>query len=287
MTVFEHLLDLLHQKPGPISLVLMLKVTAVMFTFTVVRSMTIAGLAYLAIWKIWGDRLERRRILPERLDANQMSRELRWSFTTFAIYSLLGSCMYLLYRGGYTRYYANVADRGWAWFFFSIVLMTVLHDAYFYWTHRLLHLKWFYRHAHRVHHESRNPSPWAAFSFHPTEAAISFGIIPLVIVLIPYHVGAVAIFLAYMTATNVMGHLGYEIFPRGFAGNRVGGLYNTATHHAIHHNRVNWNYGLYSSVWDRIMGTNDNGYEALYDSIVSRTPSLPPPRSITSITPAA
>jgi hypothetical protein len=37
----------------------------------------------------------------------------------------------------------------------TVVLLDVLHDTWFYWTHRLLHMKVLYRRVHSMHHESR------------------------------------------------------------------------------------------------------------------------------------
>ena len=37
----------------------------------------------------------------------------------------------------------------------TVVLLDVLHDTWFYWTHRLLHMKVLYRRVHYMHHESR------------------------------------------------------------------------------------------------------------------------------------
>lgn len=287
MSFVRHLLDLLSEKPGPITFLLMLKVTAVMFTFTVVRSLTITAAGYVLFWRLWKNRYAHRRIQRDIPNASQMWREFRWSLLTFAIYAVLGSGMYLLYRAGWTQYYPRISDRGWPYFLLSIVLMALLHDAYFYWTHRLLHTRWMFRHAHRVHHESRNPSPWSAFAFHPTEAAITFGIIPLIIIVMPYHVGAVAIFLLYMTGMNVLGHLGYEVFPSGFTQHALWGLHNSSTHHNMHHSRVNYNYSLYLNVWDRLMGTNHPAYEETYESVATRRPDfkgrlaiLPRPRIV-------
>jgi lathosterol oxidase len=63
----------------------------------------------------------------------------------------------------------------------SLALMLLLHDAWFYWTHRLMHHPKIFRHVHLVHHRSINPSPWAAYSFHPIEAVIEAGIYLLIV----------------------------------------------------------------------------------------------------------
>lgn len=128
----------------------------------------------------------------------------------------------------------------------------MLHDTYFYWTHRFFHLPIFFNWIHKTHHRSHNPTPWAAFSFHPVEAIISAGIIPLIIFCIPCHPFSIFTFLTFMTLINVVGHLGYEIFPKSMARNRILKWQNSSTNHNLHHKQSKYNYGLYFTFWDRI-----------------------------------
>ena len=39
----------------------------------------------------------------------------------------------------------------------TVVMLDYLHDAWFYWTHRLLHWKPLYRHVHHLHHRYAPP----------------------------------------------------------------------------------------------------------------------------------
>jgi sterol desaturase/sphingolipid hydroxylase (fatty acid hydroxylase superfamily) len=148
--------------------------------------------------------------------------------------------------------------------------MIVLHDTYFYWTHRFMHLKRVYPIVHRVHHVSINPSPWAAYSGHPLEAAIAAGIFPLIAFLIPAHWTAMAIYLFYMLFMSVMGHAGFEFYPKNFLRTWVGRWQTTATHHNLHHQFFNGNYGIYFSFWDRVMKTEQKGYTKRFEEIADR-----------------
>jgi lathosterol oxidase len=115
--------------------------------------------------------------------------------------------------------------------------------------------KWLYK-FHKTHHQSVNPTPWAAFSFHPVEAIISLGIIPLIIFTIPTHPFALIIFITFMTLYNVLAHLGYEIFSQKFVNHPIGKWQNTTTNHDYHHQiGGEFNLGFYFLIWDRIMGT--------------------------------
>jgi sterol desaturase/sphingolipid hydroxylase (fatty acid hydroxylase superfamily) len=147
------------------------------------------------------------------------------------------------------------------------VLLILLHDTYFYIAHRFMHLKWVFRHVHRIHHLSTNPSPWAAFSFHPLEAVIEGAFIYAATLAIPIHWLALAIFIVFSHAMNVMGHLGYEMFPRNWNRKLPWALWNSSTHHNMHHQYFHSNYGLYFNLWDLIFRTNHPRYHDTFEQL--------------------
>jgi sterol desaturase/sphingolipid hydroxylase (fatty acid hydroxylase superfamily) len=148
----------------------------------------------------------------------------------------------------------------------------VLHDTYFYWTHRLMHHRRIFTYVHAVHHQSHNPTPWAAYAFHPLEALVEVGVLPLMVFILPLHPLALSAFGVYMIVMNVMGHLGYEVYPQAFMRSRVlRVVFNTSTHHNMHHRYNKGNYGLYFNLWDRLMKTNHSKYETTFLSITQKT----------------
>ena len=66
---------------------------------------------------------------------------------------------------------------------------------------------------------------------------------------------------------NMLGHLGYEIYPKNWV--RLPFLkYKTAsTHHNMHHEQFNGNYGLYFTFWDKLMHTEIKDYEQRFDAV--------------------
>src|SRR5262249_45556771 len=114
---------------------------------------------------------------------------------------------------------------------------------------------------HRTHHLSTSPTPWAAYAFSAPEALVQAGIGPLIVFTIPTHPLAFAAFMLWQGAFNGLGHRGYASFPRWFLASRAGWVLNSVTHHAMHHEKVRANYGIYFNVWDRLMGTNHPDYE--------------------------
>ncbi len=226
-----------------------------------------ACFAFFYLWK--RKRFIKHKIQQRYPEQKHIIREIKYSAATIGVFT--GMIMLVVYASEkkLTRVYKPVNKYGWPYFVTSILLMILLHDTYFYWTHRLMHWKPLFKSVHRVHHLSNNPTPFAAYAFHPLEAVIEAGIIPLAAFTIPYHRSAMGIFSLYSLTLNIMGHLGYELFPEGFASHKLFKWHNTSTHHNMHHRLVKYNYGLYFNFWDRVMNTNHPDYERIFDGLTS------------------
>jgi uncharacterized protein (DUF2147 family) len=133
-----------------------------------------------------------------------------------------------------------------------------------------MHHKNLFKHVHRVHHESTNPSPWAAYAFHPWEALIQALVMPILVFVLPLHPLTAFTFLAYMIIRNVIGHLGFEILPKGFTKNKWLNWNTAVTHHNMHHEHFHNNYGLYFTWWDKLMKTEDAKYHEAFDEVKAR-----------------
>lgn len=225
-----------------------------------------AGAVWLVLWKWFRDTLGPRRLDPDYPDPMQIRREIRNSMLTVLIFSATGFVVWLMHQAGWTRIYTGVAEFGWGYWLASVVLIVIAHDAYFYWTHRLLHTPLLFGRIHAVHHGSRNPSPWAAYSFHPFEAFIQAAFLPLVVAVVPVHASAIFLFTLHMVVRNCLGHSGTEIFPLDAAKRGWAYWSTTVTHHHLHHARARGNFGLYFSWWDRLCGTEDPLYPRVWDA---------------------
>ena len=128
--------------------------------------------------------------------------------------------------------------------------MILIQDAYSYWLHRLIHHRWFFKNTHLLHHTFKNTSPFSAFAFHPFESILTMGVIPIIIFTIPWHNYALIIFITIMIFYDTFVHLGYDLrFLKVFK------FQNTPVEHDIHHRNSKYNFGLYFTIWDRLMGT--------------------------------
>ena len=234
------------------------------------RYALVAGIAWLLAYVIFKKRWRRRKIIQRDPAAGDVRREMKWSVLTALVYGLVGVATILIGKTYGWQMYRKIDSRGWAWFVASIGIAIVVHDTWFYWTHRLLHHPRWFRWVHRTHHLSINPSPWAAYAFDPPEAVVQALIFPLVVFVLPIHPFAFAVFMTWQLSFNVLGHTGYEFWPRWLMQSWLGRLVNTPTNHAMHHEFFRGNYGLYFNVWDRLMGTNHERYEERFGEVTSR-----------------
>ncbi len=243
-----------------------------MYLVILLRYLIVASIAYLIFYtlkkKEWAYKKIQQK-LPTRKD---YLREITFSFITVFIFAGVGYILFFTSVRSHTMLYSKINDYGWPYYCASIVFMLVLHDTYFYWTHRAMHhplvFKWF----HKTHHLSTNPSPWAAYAFHPLESIVEAGIIVLIAFLIPFHRGAMSLFLLLMIVYNVYGHLGFELYPKGFSKSKIGRWINTSVNHNQHHHFYKGNYGLYFLWWDRWMGTIRGDYDQEFEAVKSRKP---------------
>ncbi|MCG3165721.1 MAG: hypothetical protein POELPBGB_01496 [Bacteroidia bacterium] len=243
------------------------------FAISTVRYLLFAGVAYLFFYLLFKNKWLHKRIQQKFPENSNIFFEIKYSMLNMVIFGITGMFTIWASWHGWTKIYAEISDYGMVYFLFSIIAMIFVHDTYFYWTHRFMHLKKVFPLVHKVHHHSLNPTPWAAFSFHPIEGFIEAGILPLITFLFPVHPLAILIFLLFMTALNVLGHLGFEMYPKGFTKHPLLGLNNTSTHHNMHHSLTNCNYGLYFNFWDKWMGTNHKKYHETFEKLAAQKAS--------------
>ncbi len=209
-------------------------------------------------------------------DRASIRHELLWAMTNPATTGISTVLTYQLIHGGRTNMYFTVGEYGWLYLAASAALCVVGYDAWLYWQHRLLHTPFWFRHVHWVHHRVGNPTPFATFAMHPVETAMGNVYFVLFAVFVPVHPYAMAAAGAYMFVYGTICHLGYELYPRWFARNRILGCFNTATYHNMHHRMVRCNYGAWFIVWDRLMGTDDPAYRAQWETLADRRQARPP-----------
>ncbi len=244
-----------------------------LFTFglQVARYFIFAGIPFL-IWYIIKKRewffMKIQQKYPER---KQILTEIKYSLLSLVVLASISVFLRFLNNQGWIeiKIYRQFSQHSVAYYIATTVFIIFFHDTYFYWIHRLMHHPLLYERVHKVHHLSKDPTPWAAFAFHPFEAVLEIGFVPLLIFTIPLHFSSVLILSMWQISFNVMGHLGYELFPRN-SKNTFMKWFNSATNHNMHHKYVRCNYGLYFNMWDRLMKTNHPKYFETFEEVTAR-----------------
>jgi len=191
-------------------------------------------------------------------------RDFCYSALTIFIFSIIAVVTFTV-LAPHSLLIPSFEERSLVYYAGTFILMFFLHDLYFYGIHRFMHLPKFYRKFHRVHHQSTNPSPWTAYAFHPLEAILEGLILTLITFTIPSHRVVVILFFIFQIIYNVYGHLGFELYPKGFQKTWIGRWVNTSVAHNLHHHKFTGNYGLYTLIWDRVFGTLREEYDETFD----------------------
>ncbi len=239
------------------------------FIFSIIRYAVLGGVAFGIFYIL----LKHKNIfykIQQRWPANKdYQREIIYSCITFVFFALVPLVLNLSFVKPHTTIYSDIHKHGLLYFWLAFPLMLLIHDTYFYWTHRMMHHPELFNIFHVIHHKSTNPSPWASFSFNPAEAVVESAIVYVFAFTIPVHPVHLFFFLIFMTAYNVYGHLGFELYPKNFNRHPIGKWFNTSVNHNMHHQYFKENYGLYFTFWDRLMGTMHKNYDASYDKVTA------------------
>ena len=85
------------------------------------------------LFYVWRKRELFKYKIQQKFPANkQILREIGYSALTIAIFSTVGTLIFILRKHGYTKIYTHFGDHSVAYFIFSIILFIVMHDTYFY-----------------------------------------------------------------------------------------------------------------------------------------------------------
>ncbi len=237
-------MDLLNLKP-------LISAVGIMSFFIVLRYFALVWPIYWYFWRKKPTSSKFQRLHDQKIKPNQVRYEITWSLISTLIFALSGYLIGILWQMGYSQIYLKFDEWGLWYLPLSFLILTLVHEFYFYATHVLMHQPKFFLKIHSVHHYSKKTSPWASFSFHPWEALIQAMFLPLAICIVPVHPVVLIIYLVFMTLTAISNHLGLELISSPC----IKKWFISGSHHAIHHEKYNYNYGLYYRFLDILLKT--------------------------------
>ena len=236
-------------------MLIFIKYVLIFFAVLIFRYFATAGTFYAYYFKLQQSSDSARIMSRKPANRKQIKKEITWSILSSVIFAFVGAITYFLWNHNLTAIYLNPAEYGFWYLPVSLIVMMLIHETYYYWLHRAMHIPKIYKKVHKVHHQSLSPSPWTAFSFHPWESILEAIIIPLILIFLPVNIYVLLFYLIFMTFSSVVNHLDIEIYPEFFRKSSFGKLWIDATHHHFHHKEFITNYGLYFTFWDKWMGT--------------------------------
>lgn len=146
---------------------------------------------------------------------------------------------------------------GWLEVAGSLAFFIFLDDFLYYWMHRFLHIGWFYKKIHSVHHRQTRTFALAGNYMHPAEFLMTISLLMLGPVLLQSHYLTVYAWVIFRQLEAADGHAGYDFrwnplnwFP----------FYHGPVYHDFHHKRFLGNYAGFLSWADAVFGKYAKGY---------------------------
>lgn len=231
---------------------------------TLTRYVIFAFAVWFTLWIMLAGVLRARKIRDDSPPASQLLKEFAFSLRSMLLFATTAVGIALLERAGFYRMEPMAESWGPVWFWAALAITIVVHDAYFYWTHRLMHDPRLFRRMHLRHHRSNNPSPFTAYSFDLGEAGLMVAFFVIWPMIFPIPWVANGLFGLYQIVRNTLLHSGYELRPARADGRPWMDFMTTTTHHDLHHGEAGYNYAAWFTWWDRWMGTEHPQYLERY-----------------------
>jgi sterol desaturase/sphingolipid hydroxylase (fatty acid hydroxylase superfamily) len=150
----------------------------------------------------------------------------------------------------------------------SLIASLLLFDAWFYWLHRLIHTRLFYRRVHQWHHLTVVPVVWSNNSDRLIDNLFLQSYWLVAHLLIPIAPAALFAHKIYDQITGIIGHSGYE---HGGRWCRPPSPLVGVTHHDQHHQFYRCNYATHFTLWDRLMGTLHPEHDRTLEANLARS----------------
>jgi len=218
----------------------------------------------------------------------QIALEIKQSLNAFPGMALCMLPFFLAEVRGYSKMYDSTADGPGRWYdILQFPLFIIFSDCLIYWIHRGLHHKVIYKHLHKAHHKWVVPTPFASHAFHPVDGfaqSLPYHIFPFIF---PQQKLPFIILFTFINIWTVIIHDGeYAVNSELINGAACKSLFATLPSariffldivfftneqyfkikgHTLHHLYFNYNYGQFTTIWDRLGGSYRRPNEELFN----------------------
>ncbi|KAG0648495.1 Sterol-C5-desaturase [Hyphodiscus hymeniophilus] len=188
---------------------------------------------------------------------NQIRMEIRQAVSAMPWIAVMTVPFFFAEIQGYSKLYDSTADAPSSWYnYLQFPLFLIFTDFCIYCIHRGLHHPLVYKSLHKAHHKWIMPTPYASVAFHPVDGFLQS---------VPYHV------FPFIFPLQKFAYLGLFFFVQLWTvfihdGQYVahGTILNGAACHTMHHLYFNFNFGQYTTLWDRLGGSYRKPNEELF-----------------------
>ncbi|KAF9982055.1 c-5 sterol desaturase [Modicella reniformis] len=159
---------------------------------------------------------------------------------------------------------------GWGYAAISVFCFMLFTDMGIYWVHRWLHHPLLYKRLHKAscsvifgsetlspHHKWIVPTPFSSHAFHPVDGYMQSVPYHIFVYLVPMQKYIYLVMFVLVNLWSVLIHDGEYLVESP--------VVNSAAHHAVHHLYFNYNYGQYSTLWDRLGGSYRSPDTAMFN----------------------
>ncbi len=241
----------------------------IIFAFDFGRYLIAACLVSATVWALRRSPISARKIQAREATWTDKRREIWASAQTCGVYVVMSLFVIWGVKHGWMQ--RHETSVSWGVDIATMVGMLIVHDAYFYWSHRAMHHPRLFKTFHRFHHRTITPTPFAAYSFAIPEAVVMAIFMPIWLAIVPTSVWVIVVFLNIMILRNCIGHAGFELHPRWWLSSPFTRWISTTTHHDLHHaGSFNHNFGFYFTYWDKLMATEHPEYNARFAEVTGR-----------------
>ncbi|OJJ43723.1 hypothetical protein ASPZODRAFT_135732 [Penicilliopsis zonata CBS 506.65] len=222
----------------------------IVWIFGIIVYFICATLSYIFIW-------DKTTVNHPKYLKNQIPMEITQTMQSMPIMSLLTAPFLVAEVRGYAKLYDTVAEEPFAYYsILQFPLFILFTDFFIYWIHRGLHHPRIYKHLHKPHHKWIMPSPFASHAFHPLDGwsqSVPYHVFPFIF---PLQKLAYVFLFGFINLWTVLIHDGEYVANSP--------VINGAACHTMHHLYFNYNYGQFTTLWDRLGGSYRKPNEELF-----------------------
>ncbi|MCZ8214717.1 MAG: sterol desaturase family protein [Cyclobacteriaceae bacterium] len=205
-------------------------------------SMYMMAPCFLGVCKILYKKKVLQKIVDRKISVCQIRYEVIHSLGAILVFGFAVLPIVYLIREGIIHLLPSTVIN----IIIGVVIMTIWNEVHFVIVHRIMHLPFFMRHVHVVHHQSKIPTVYSVYSFHWFEAFLISTLSLTIMLFVPFSPVAVFLYPLVNLIFNCAGHCNYRF------GNGVGHSWLLfGTNHNDHHAKAKKNYGFVLNPTDR------------------------------------